>query len=823
MATAAIEGRTQLLVDVARRAPQVAREFLEDRLLPDWGRAMLNRQSTASQLLQVSVVLAEALTDRSGDPLPLAAVQRLAAQSSPLGQAGVMLLAEAHQIYGEGRAHYERARFSQGAALFARAVKLFDRAASPFRQWAAVNLAIGEYYDGRFDEALLRLDSLEPLAVTNSYVLVTGRIQWVRGLIAGGRGRLGEALHHYDRAMSAYVQAGEEGNAAAVHSLLADANRLLGELDIAWSEHARAVSAGMAIRSRSGRYASLVSASITALRKGLPRTALELQNDAVALAAKSGIPLLIGESLQRRAQILAQLARIDEASRDLERALDSLADVDSANVRSRLEAEIQATLGESLTIGQRPDGPAAVLKAISYLERNERLVRLPRLYLMLARAELARGRIDQAELALERGLSVLERHRAQLTQDRFRISYMEDGWPLVAAMVDLQWRHKGDPWRAFAYADRGRARALRDLTGPEVPDVSADVIARALPHSVVLVYYAVLPDRLLIWVLGRDGRRSTEVPVGREEIAVRVSSCIRKMQIGSTGEEIGRALTDLYVLLVEPIEAAIGSARTLIVSPDAELHGLPFAALQHPRTGRHLVETYSVALTPAAAMLAQPDRRSALARKELKAAVAAPRLDVSSPAGLPDLPYAQKEADLVAGLYPGAEVLTPSDWAPNSFSSAMARADIVHFAGHAVANPDFPLLSRLVLPIAAPGDGALLAHEISALDLSKTELVMLSACRTAGGRIRLGEGVASLARAFLAAGVQSVVATLWDVEDRSAADMAVKFHSLYRTTRNAPVSLAETQRRAIESSTHPRPSFQWAAFVAVVRELSLLA
>jgi CHAT domain-containing protein len=108
---------------------------------------------------------------------------------------------------------------------------------------------------------------------------------------------------------------------------------------------------------------------------------------------------------------------------------------------------------------------------------------------------------------------------------------------------------------------------------------------------------------------------------------------------------------------------------------------------------------------------------------------------------------------------------------------ALERYGIVHFATHALLSESAPQRTALVL---MPGpedleDGFLQAREVYRLRLG-AELVVLSACQTARGRIVRGEGVQSLAQAFFHAGARSVVASLWDVEDRSTAELMAAFY-----------------------------------------------
>jgi CHAT domain-containing protein len=92
----------------------------------------------------------------------------------------------------------------------------------------------------------------------------------------------------------------------------------------------------------------------------------------------------------------------------------------------------------------------------------------------------------------------------------------------------------------------------------------------------------------------------------------------------------------------------------------------------------------------------------------------------------------------------------------------------VHFTAHAAANVESPLDSAIILS----GDQTykLYAREVADLPL-RAELVTVSACRSAGERAYSGEGLVGFAWAFLRAGARRVIAGLWDVDDRSTADL----------------------------------------------------
>jgi CHAT domain-containing protein len=87
----------------------------------------------------------------------------------------------------------------------------------------------------------------------------------------------------------------------------------------------------------------------------------------------------------------------------------------------------------------------------------------------------------------------------------------------------------------------------------------------------------------------------------------------------------------------------------------------------------------------------------------------------------------------------------------------------------------------------------LTAEDVSGLDLSNTELVVLSACETGLGEIQTGEGVFGLRRAFVLAGAQTLLMSLWKVPDEQTKELMVDFYKRLMSGKSRAKALREAQ------------------------------
>lgn len=185
--------------------------------------------------------------------------------------------------------------------------------------------------------------------------------------------------------------------------------------------------------------------------------------------------------------------------------------------------------------------------------------------------------------------------------------------------------------------------------------------------------------------------------------------------------------------------------------------------------------------------------------------------------GLGALPFAEKEAKVIAALY-GIKPLLGKDATEGVVRQRAAAASILHLAAHGFYNPVAPLSSLIALAPDDPStgseqvanDGWLTVGEVYGLDLSNAELVVLSACQSNLGDLSEGDELVGLTRAFIFAGTPTVIASLWSVDDETSALLMERFYTHLRDGMGKAEALRQAKLEVREE--YPNP-YYWAAFV----------
>lgn len=184
-----------------------------------------------------------------------------------------------------------------------------------------------------------------------------------------------------------------------------------------------------------------------------------------------------------------------------------------------------------------------------------------------------------------------------------------------------------------------------------------------------------------------------------------------------------------------------------------------------------------------------------------------------SAAGLDDLSYTLEEAQTIfdlGKLTSGSSTMLTNQEVKDSLPELFGKYPVVHFAGHAVFNPEEPLASGLVL-----ADGSILTAAAilqgNALRTQCGKLLVLSACQTGVNKVTAGGEILGLARALMYAGMPNLVLSLWEVADRSTATLMKDFHSAWQ---GGKISIYEALRQAqIQALENGHPIHAWAPFI----------
>jgi tetratricopeptide (TPR) repeat protein len=353
--------------------------------------------------------------------------------------------------------------------------------------------------------------------------------------------------------------------------------------------------------------------------------------------------------------------------------------------------------------------------------------------------------------------------------------------------------------------------------------------------QLILSYYA-LHDDLLIVTLDRTGSTMTclsgvwpgvctdlrLLQLNLDGVATLVGGDQGGATTGRLLQREARArgiLQRLWRHLIAPVAMSLARARRLTIIPYGPLHALPFPALHDGE--RYLVQRAApISIAPSASVLAALVRRAR--RQRAPAPVVSWRASVIAGITLGGrLTHVADEVQAVA-RHVGGMLLLDDQATRAALLAHIEQAPVIHLATHGALHPRDALFSFVEL-----ADGRINTADIMQLHLT-CRLATLSACETGRGHLGGGDDLAGLRWAFLAAGADAVILSLWRVEDRSTARLMDTLYAHLIAQRPAPkdVALQRAQRAVLappgDAATPPtsHPYF-WAAFHLVADHRSL--
>lgn len=795
--------------------PWTAETYFEEEVLRQWAL------SPAPQQLSRATTLANALSQFFHDRFFNDVAEALAKPSEPLRQG--------HLAYAEARSK----SYPDAAPLFARAARLLRQGGSP--QWLLARLGYAvqdAIATGRYDLQLNELDAVA--AEARAYPSVLARIELNRLNAETFDNRYTAFFDTYDSVKKKYESLGDWENVVEANTQAVATMDVVGLKEASWKK-ALATFRQLPRLSNVRKQQNIMrNTAFMALELGHPEAARLYQIKAVERArVQKDDPHLVSD-LDHLAVIEVELQRYDDARQHLDEASRKAL---NPEMRRALQVHLTEAQGELAMRLDPARAVAALTEAVALTSGTADKTFHAQLLARRADAYQRLGQDAQAAADRRNALDELHREEERLLAERTRgrsddlwnsyFSRFQETYDLLVRQLIADRNIE----EAFRYADRARAFEVVDLVRklPTAPaafrGLAADPdhldLARLranIPPGTFLIEYRVFDDQTYAWIVGRDLFTSLWLPAQRTQVKSWVER-LRSAAAGRRAAAYEAVLQPAYdALLKKPLDlihrAPGGAAARIVIVPDRDLRGLPFAALRHPDTKRYLIEDHAVSMAGSALLYVF----SVLRDRDLPAngdsalLVGDPAFDPKSTLaeGLHRLLGARWEIREIAPLY-RSEVVMDNEATPERFLRAAGGASIIHVAAHGVINGDEPSKSFLLLK------GLLTAQTLmNDLHADKTRLVVLGACSSAGGLPVGADGIAPLVRPLVGAGVPGVVGALSDIDDATAAKLLVSFHRRYRDGKDAAEALREAQLEMLRSRTPGENlAYVWAPFQAI--------
>ncbi|MFL5483622.1 MAG: CHAT domain-containing protein [Gemmatimonadaceae bacterium] len=511
----------------------------------------------------------------------------------------------------------------------------------------------------------------------------------------------------------------------------------------------------------------------------------------------------LGEALHDRGAASAAATELRAAIADVERQARSLPTAERRSIFLTDKWEPYARLA----LIERERGDVAAAFVASERMRSRQMLEL------FNRGSVALAATDSA--VIERAQTL--RSRIAVLTERLEKRTASGG----LRGPDLADHASGVTREALAQAQGEYQHVLIELNDNRIaPSGGTDVsqwrsIAAHLAGDQALLEYLVTDSTTLVFVVKSDTIQALDLGVGRRALLTLVDfarGTLDGSNRGSSHAAWRAPLRRLYAQLIAPVEESglLDDVHQLVIIPHADLHYLPFAALlRGPTRDEFLVQRFDIGYAPSASLWLKLNARGSSASNRVLALAPLAKT----------LPGSADEVVAIKSLYgTDATILSNSEATENAFRINADRFGIVHLATNGVLNRHNPLFSFVELTADPANDGRLEVHEVFGLTLH-ARLVVLSACQTAlaSGAVSdvpAGDDWVGLARAFLGAGAEHVIATLWAVEDRSTANVMRRLYERLRAGDSVVGALSEAQRQTLRNPGTSSP-FYWGGFISV--------
>ncbi len=688
---------------------------------------------------------------------------------------------------------------------------------------------------GRFDAALL-----EYAAAERVYEKAGLRRELAEALLDSGQvdELLGDGISAESRFRRALALARKIGNASGENASLLD----LGELerrrrryDTAGADFLLASQRARRIGNENIVVSCMIQSALNDLDRKRYESALKNAADAIQLAEQ-------GDNRPAMANAHYVIAEVYRTQRQFQPALDEYSSAESIQKQLRdpeMKWRILYGRGQALAaMGKTDDAIASYESAVRVIEdtrsaiaeeryragymedRYQVYVALVELFLKLHRNDdafvyseklRARAYFDQLGSNVPPGTGRADQQRLRELGERIRTlrHALENEYQAPQAQrreqaVQVYSDELATAEREYAgLLDRNHDTATGVQSGGRLAILSTSEIQQRLPSTAALVEYVVGREDVSILLITPSAVRGFSVPVTAESLSSR-TELLRDL-IAERRPEWVLPARALRQLLIDPLirTEAMRGIRELVIVPDGVLNYVPYAALPlGPQ--RFLGDGFVITYLPAASALIRNPKN------EGRSLLAMAPSDTH-------LPYAIAEVRGIGQIFgPEAHVVVGTRATKTLFKQIAGEYDFLHLATHGSLNRSAPSLSALQLESDRDNDGRLELYEIAGLQLH-ARLITLSACETGLGtgyftETPAGDEFVGLTRAFLGAGAENVLASLWAVNDESTEYLMIRFYRNLLTA-NGPEALAKAQQQLRHDYPQYRRPYYWAPFV----------
>ncbi len=697
------------------------------------------------------------------------------------------------------------------------------------------NIAWAYFALSQYDKALVYYDSA--LVIVKEI-----KDKYTEGNIINNIGGIYEILSQYDKALAYYDSAlvisretKDRQGQGIIFNNIGNAYRKLRQYDKALAYYDSALTMKKKIKDKHGKGSTF---------NNIGKTHYVLNQYDKAFAYYDSALVIFRETKSKHGEshVLHNMARVYDALSQYERALTTY---DSALAIRR---QIKDKQGEGITldnIGQVYEKKLDMEKAISYYKKaievkesirkefqQEELrvyyieaekdvyERLIIILIMLERYEeafdyLEQSRSEKLRRAFEEGEMIA--FDPSLRRTLKRINF------LAAEIRGLKKRFRNNKIEKGVFEEQlneleGKLnQKLIDLKAyhPDLYNImepqrrTLKILKATMPENTVFLEFMLVGDKYVIFLVARDIFLVKSTAEMREEIDSLVIETLSAVKTRAKNEELDECFRELYNSIVKPVEHEIGEYQNIVVIPYGVLHYLPFHALRRKNEKgefEYFIDWKCISYLPSASFLIDLEESTELAEKEL--------LAFGNADGT--LPSAEVEVDAISHIFSKSLVFKTDEATKERFIALCDKYRFLHLATHGKLDTD-PRFSYIVL--APPDVGKLTVREILGLSgcFKLSTLVTLSACQTAVEREPKNAGMelTTLSNAFKVAGVSSIIATLWEITDRSTA---IIMKSFYENLEKKKMTKLEALRRAqMDMIKNPRYShpYYWASFILI--------